>query len=110
MTVILSLEQITGAVRGAKVGLLSNSTFWVEQAGSDLIDVVKAACQQLVVLYAEHGPRGCEGGGEPSGRVHDPYLACDVRSVSTLEGEAEPLDSLGLDLLMVGAVDNGCRH
>ena len=53
-------EEIAGAVRGAKVGLLTNGTFWVEHAGDDITGIVRHACRELVVLYGEHGPLGYE--------------------------------------------------
>lgn len=110
MTVTLPIHEITDAVRGARVGLLTNGTFWLEEAGDDMTGVVKRACRELVVLYGEHGPRGCEGGGHPDRQAFDPYLGCKVRNVSTISAAPDADAASDLDLLMVAMPDIGCRH
>ena len=104
------IEEICAAVRGLRVGLLTNGTFWLEEAGDDLTGLVKGACRELVVLYSEHGPRGCEGGGEAGARDFDPYLGCEVRLLPLLSDHRDSDLVADLDLLIVGMPDIGCRH
>ncbi|MBM4081092.1 MAG: DUF1343 domain-containing protein, partial [Planctomycetes bacterium] len=121
MNVTLPIDEIIAAVQGRKVGLLTNGVFWLEQAGDDLTGVVKRACRELVVLYGEHGPRGCEGGGEPSSRKSkrldaktrielDPYLRCEIRNIAALAKDPDLQAISDLELLVVGMPDIGCRH
>jgi len=110
MNVTLPIDDIVGVVRGAKVGLLTNGTFWLEQVGDDLTGVVRRACRELVVLYGERGPRGHEGAGTPSGQTHDPYLGCETRSLYVYGPELYVRTVADLDLLIIGMPDIGCRH
>lgn len=109
MAVTLSISEIGEAVQDASVGLLTNGTFWLEEARDDVTGVAKRACQRLVVLYGEHGPRGCEGGGHPTNQGFDPYLRCEVRNVSTID-HSPSAQTVDLDVLMVALPDIGCRH
>lgn len=110
MNVTLPIDDIAHAVQGAKVGLLTNGCFWVEQVGDDLAGLLKRSSRELVVLYAEHGPLGCEVGGEPASKGIHPYLGCEVRRLAALAEEPHPAILGDLELVVIGMPDIGVRH
>lgn len=104
------VEEVAEAVRGRKVGVLTNATVWIEEGGEDLADVVKRACRDAVLLYGEHGIRGDEGAGAPKPETYDQYTRCETRSLYEY-GETHRVEAISdLDLIVVGLHDIGCRH
>ena len=109
----IPIEQITEAVRGKNVGVLTNGVVWLEEAGDDLAGVVRRTCEREVLLYAEHGYRGDGGPGDDTatGGMHAAYSDRESRCLyaRNLRGQKELIDDL--DLVVLGLPgDVGVRH
>jgi uncharacterized protein YbbC (DUF1343 family) len=105
-------DDIQKVIRGRKAGVLTNGSFWLEDAGDSLAGVVKGAASETVLLYGEHGGRGDEGPDAPHPGPRDAYTGCEIRSVYEYERGAEHrTDAIAdRDVLLVGLHDIGCRH
>jgi beta-N-acetylhexosaminidase len=109
----IPIEKMTEAVRGRKVGVLTNGLVWMEEAGDDLAAVIRQTCRKEVLLYAEHGYRGDGGPGmdtATSGK-HVSYSNHESRCLyaRNLRGRKELLDDL--DIVVLGLPsDVGVRH
>ena len=105
------IGDVIEAVRGRKVGVLSNAAVWLEDAGDDLIGVVRGAAREAILLYGEHGIRGDGGACRPESSALDPYTGCATRSLFNIpEGVLNPESIADLDMVAVGLHDIGCRH
>ena len=105
------IEEVAEATHGRKVGVLTNATVWLEQAGDDLAGVVKQSARETVLLASEHGIRGDGGTGKPKATARDAYTGCEVRTGYEYYAAKRSADLLAdLDLLVVGMHDIGCRH
>ena len=85
----IPIDEIVEAVRGRKVGVLTNGLVWLEEAGDDLAGLIRRACRKEVLLFAEHGYRGDGGPGTDShaaGR-HESYSDCEIRCLYGLRGQ-----------------------
>ena len=73
----IPIEKIAEAVRGRKVGVLTNGHVWLEEAGDDLAGLIRQTCRREVLLYAEHGYRGDGGPGTgiATPGTHESYSA-----------------------------------
>lgn len=112
----IPIDEIVEAVRGRKVGVLTNGLVWLEEAGDDLAGLIRRACRKEVLLFAEHGYRGDGGPGTDShaaGR-HESYSDCEIRCLYGLRGQdirdrKDLIDDL--DMVVLGLPgDVGVRH
>ena len=110
MTVTVPIGEIVEAVRGRRVGVLTNAAFWLEQAGDSLAGVVVAAAREVVLLYGEHGIRGDEGASAPKPEKFDPHTRCETRSLYEYAEAMRTQTIADLDLVVVGLHEIGCRH
>ncbi len=49
----IPIDEIAEAVRGRKVGVLTNGLVWLEEAGDDLAGLIRRACREEVLLFAD---------------------------------------------------------
>ena len=110
LKVTVPIEEITETVRGKKVGVLTNGSFWLEEAGESLAGIVKGAASETILLYAEHGIRGDEGPSSPAPAAFDEYTQCEVRGLYDFTATDKADTIRDLDLVMVGVHDIGTRH
>ena len=105
------IDKIIEAVQGRKVGVLTNATVWLEQAGDDVAGVIRGSARETVLLCGEHGTRGDGGTGKPKPGARDEYTGCETRSLYEYYSGRRSADSIAdLDILIVGLHDIGCRH
>lgn len=114
-TVTVPVDEIISAVAGRNVGIVSNATFWLPEAGNDLAGVIGEAARNVVLLYGEHGFRADGGAGvAPAATgIHESYARRESRDLYSLFTDGtEPGAGLltDLDQVVVGLPDVGCRH
>ena len=106
----MPIDDIIQAVRGRKVGVLTNGAFWLQEASDSLAGIVNESASETVFLYAEHGIRGDEGPSSPASVAFDEYTQCETRCLydSSQTHNADTISDL--DLVVIGLHDIGTRH
>ena len=109
----IPFEKIEQAVRARKVGVLTNGTVWLDEAGDDLAGIIGRTCRKEVLLFAEHGYRGDGGPGSKISTIgrHNSYENYEARCLYGRGPQAlkDLIDDL--DMVVLGLPpDAGIRH